>query len=68
MYAQHEIDVVEWLSAVRWSCRPTVSPAVLAQVMDALVNVGVLQQDELLPPAALLSSLTSGVEPEVVEV
>ena len=58
MYGQHEKDVVEWLKGVRWCCRPTVSHAIIKDVMRSLVDAAVLKPSELLPPSALLSSLT----------
>lgn len=58
MYEQDEADVAEWLRGVRWSCEPVVSHATLRHVMGALVEAGVLEADELLPPAALVSGLT----------
>jgi len=57
MYGQQEEDVREWLSGTRWSCKPVASHAILKEVMTALVDAGVLTQDELLPPAALTSAL-----------
>jgi len=63
MYGQHEEDVTEWLGGVRWSSRPVVSHATLSQVMNSLVDAGILTPEELLPPSALLSSLTSDGEP-----
>ena len=55
MYGQHEKDVVEWLKGVRWCCRPTVSHAIIKDVMRSLVDAAVLKPSELLPPSALLA-------------
>ena len=63
MYAQHEEDIIEWLGGVRWCAKPVVSHNQLEQVMAALAEVGVLEADKLMPPSALVSSLTADGDP-----
>lgn len=63
MYGQHEEDIVEWLTTVKWASSPVVSSGTLAQVMSALVDAAVLDKEELLPPATLMSHLTKDGDP-----
>ena len=65
MYAQHEVDIVEWLGGVRWCIRPVVSHATLNHVMESLVAANVLERDELLPPEQLVSHLCADEDPNV---
>jgi hypothetical protein len=57
MFGQQSEDVGEWISGVTWACEPVASCATLHQVMDGLVEAGVLEREELLPPSDLLSPL-----------
>ena len=63
MYAQEAVDITEWLGGVRWCARPVVSHATLRHVMASLVEAGVLESAELLPPAALVSPLCADGDP-----
>lgn len=63
MYGQHEVDIVEWLDGMQWSVQPVVSHDMLSRVMHALADASLLERDELLPPAALVSHLTEDAEP-----
>lgn len=65
MYAQQEEDILEWLRGVRWCAKPVVSHATLQSVMQSLVEADVLAQSELLPPADLVSHLSSDSDPNV---
>ena len=38
----------------------------LQDVMDALSGVGVLEQEQLLPPASLVAGLTADVDPDLI--
>lgn len=60
-YQQQEADIREWISGVRWDCRPVVDQGVLSRVMQALVEAQVLEKGELAPPSQLVSSHTSDV-------
>jgi hypothetical protein len=66
MYGLEDADVREWLGSTRWSCRPAVSHDMLQDVMDALSGVGVLEQEQLLPPASLVAGLTADVDPDLI--
>ena len=63
MYGQKDEDITEWLGGVGWSAQPVVSHATLRHVMSALVDAGVLTQEELREPAELLSSLSADGDP-----
>ena len=64
MYGQHEEDIREWLTGVRWACGPEVSHATLSQVMRALVDAAILTEDDLLPPASFVSGVTCDADPD----
>jgi len=66
MYGLEDTDVREWLGSTRWSCRPAVSHAMLQDVMNALSGVGVLKQEQLLPPASLVAGLAADVDPDLI--
>ena len=46
--------------------RPAVSHAMLQDVMNALSGVGVLKQEQLLPPASLVAGLAADVDPDLI--